>query len=267
MKLLETLSSAFLHFVKANLGAATPRYRSSQLRFAESTRFAALLIFLPCLCLLFTFKGSAQPAQPSEYQVKAAFLFNFAKFVEWPPATFPDDKSPLCIGVLGANPFGVDLERFVRDKTINGHPLIVRECHTVEDGKKCQILFVSASEAKQLPDILKGLQGANVLTVGETDGFIESGGIVNFVSEANKIRFQINDAVAKSAGLKISSKLLSLASSRRASAGGYLKTAQTPGRDQRRTSHLGFHHAEFRRASYSMAAAKKIQSRTVNFAD
>ena len=220
IKMLGTLSRAF-PLMKASAGAARQNDSlSPQLQIAANFSLRAPLIFL--LCLLFTFKGNPQPTQPTEYQVKAAFLLNFAKFVEWPSTTFADDKEPLCFGVLGANPFGTDLEQFLRDKTIGGRPLSVRECRTVEDGKKCQILFVSAAEAKRLPDILKALQGANVLTVGENDGFIESGGIINFISEANKIRFQINEAVAKAAGLKISSKLLSLASSRRARAAGSL---------------------------------------------
>jgi len=109
---------------------------------------------------------------------------------------------------------------------MNDRPLAVRECRTVEEGKKCHILFISASEKKRLPEIFKTLQGVNVLTVGETERFTEAGGIVNFVSEENKIRFQINDVNAKNAGLKISSKLLSLASSRRANSGFYPTTAR-----------------------------------------
>lgn len=249
MKSLQTLSSAFLYFVKANLGAAPRHQRGSKLRFGKGTSFGAPFMLL--LCLLFNPVSSAQQAQPSEYQIKAAFIFNFAKFIEWPAATFADDKSPLCIGVLGNNPFGADLERFLRDKTINDHPLTVRECRTVEEGKKCQILFVSASEAKRLPEIFKALQGAKVLTVGETDGFIESGGMVNFVSEAKKIRFQINDVAAKSAGLKISSKLLTLASSRRASAGVSPRTVRETGQPPRRIRQTGFQHAGSRSAPLS----------------
>jgi hypothetical protein len=188
-------------------------------------RFGAAPIFL--LSLLLTCGGaSAQQAQPSEYQIKAAFISNFAKFVEWPAVAFTDEKSPLCIGVLGENPFGADLERLIRDKAVNDRPLAVRECRTAEEGKKCHILFISSSEKKRLPEIFKTLQGANVFTVGETERFTEAGGIVNFVSEGNKIRFQINDNNAKNAGLKISSKLLSLASSRRANSGVFPTTAR-----------------------------------------
>lgn len=219
MKLLQTLSSAFLHLVPEKLAAAMRR-RQAGLNpcLAAILRRSAPLMLLLSL-LLIPGRGSAQQTQPSEYQVKAAFLFNFAKFVEWPAAAFADAKAPLCIGVLGDNPFGADLERSIRDKTINDRPLTMRECRTVEEGKKCHILFISASEKKRLPEIIKALEGANVLTVGETDGFTEAGGMVNFVPEGNKFRFQINDVSAKSAGLKVSSKLLSLAAPRRASAG------------------------------------------------
>jgi len=198
--------------------ASARRRQGWKSRFAEVFRFVVTLLLMPAL-LLFSHPGGAQEAQPSEYQVKAAFIFNFAKFVEWPSTAFAKDNSPLIIGVLGENPFGGDLERFLRDKTVNDHPLTMRECRTVDEAKKCHILFISASEKRRLPEILKTLQGINVLTISETDGFIETGGIVNFVSEANKIRFQINADSARSAGLKISSKLLSLASSRRTNAG------------------------------------------------
>ena len=218
MKLLHTLSRAFLHFVKESLVTGGRRsHPGSRSRFGETAVFAPATPLL-LLILSLASSSSAQQAQPSEYQVKAAFIFIFAKFVEWPAATFADKTSPLRIGVLGDNPFGTDLEQFVRDKTINDHPLEARECRTLEEAKKCHIVFISASEKNRLPEIIKALQGANILTVGETEGFTESGGIVNFVSEGKKIRFHINDDSAKTEGLKISSKLLSLASSRRANA-------------------------------------------------
>jgi hypothetical protein len=164
------------------------------------------------LALLLPVGGIAQEPQPSESQLKAAFLFNFAKFVEWPPAAFAEATSPMVIGILGENPFGDDLERTIRGKTINNRPLVVREFRSPGEATNCHILFISASEKKRLAEIFDGLHGKSVLTVSETDGFTEAGGMINFVAEGNKIRFQINDAAAKGAGLKISSKLLSLAS-------------------------------------------------------
>jgi hypothetical protein len=164
-------------------------------------------------CLVNGTAVPAQETQPSEYQLKAAFLYNFAQFVDWPAGAFAQPTSPLVIGILGDNPFGPGLEQTVRGKTINTHPLSVREFRSLaEVTNACQILFVSSTEKKRLPEIFAGLRGASILTVGETDRFTESGGMINFVLEGTKIRFQINDAAAKSAGLKISSKLLSLAS-------------------------------------------------------
>ena len=153
-----------------------------------------------------------QESQPSEYRLKAAFLFNFAKYVEWPAAAFPDKTSPLIIGVLGKSPFDGDLEQTIRNKTINGRPLQIKEIrHSVTEAASCHILFICTSEKKRLPEIFRGLRDAHVLTVGETDRFTQTGGMINFVPEGNKIRFEINDDAAKKAGLKISSKLLNLA--------------------------------------------------------
>src|SRR4051812_43920022 len=106
-------------------------------------------------------RSRAQEAQPSEYQVKAALVFAFAKFVEWPPSAFEDPKSPLCIGVLGENPFGAELEQFVRDKTLNNHPILIKECQTLEEGAKCHVLFISPSEKKRLPEVFNNLGGRN----------------------------------------------------------------------------------------------------------
>jgi hypothetical protein len=166
---------------------------------------------LGLLLLMAAVGAGAQAPQPSEYQLKAAFLFNFAKFVEWPPEAFAEPGAPFIIGVLGDNPFGGELERTIQGKSINGRPLKVKEFASLAEAKGCQILFVSNSETKRLPAIFSGLQGSNVLTVGESAPFAENGGMINFVLENNKIRFQINDQAARNAGLKISSKLLSLA--------------------------------------------------------
>jgi len=155
--------------------------------------------------------GRAQAPPPSEYQLKAAFLFNFAKYIDWPPEAFADDKSPFTIGILGANPFGSALEQTVAGKKINDHPIMIQPLSAAIEATNCHIVFISTSEKKRLAEIVQDLRGSAVLTVGETERFIEAGGIINFVPEANKIRFQINSEGAKAARLKISSKLLSLA--------------------------------------------------------
>jgi hypothetical protein len=153
----------------------------------------------------------AQESQPTEYQIKAAFLFNFAKFVQWPPTAFAGATSPMVVGVLGENPFHDDLQRTIRNKTIDEHPLVIKEFRSPSEATNCHVLFISTSEKNRLPEILKSLKGTSVLTVGETEHFTESGGMINFVMRAKKIRFQINNEEANKAGLKISSKLMSLA--------------------------------------------------------
>jgi hypothetical protein len=150
--------------------------------------------------------------QPSEYQIKAAFIFNFAKFVEWPTNALPEANSPMVIGVLGENPFGDNLEKTMRNKTVEDHPLLIKHFQSASDASKSHVLFISNSEKEKLPEVLKALEGSSVLTVGEMDGFSERGGMISFVIEGTKIRFRINNDAATRAGLKISSKLLSLGS-------------------------------------------------------
>jgi hypothetical protein len=175
-------------------------------------RFRTVQVLGICLSLLLMFgRGWAQEARPTEYQLKAAFLFNFAKFVEWPPEAFTGSNSPMVICVLGPSPFGSDLAQTIQGKSVNGRPLNVQEVRSASEARKCHILFISAPEQKKLPEIFESLRGSSVLTVSETERFTEAGGMINFVSQDNKIRFQINDKAARSAGLKISSKLLSLA--------------------------------------------------------
>ena len=172
---------------------------------------ATSILVLSLVWLLAVGGVSAQDSAPTEYQIKAAFLYNFAKFVEWPPAVFSETNSPIVIGILGENPFGNDLVKTVRDKTLNNRPLVIKVFHSPVEATNCHILFISTSEKARLPQILEALREVSVLTVGEMDRFTEAGGMINFVREGNKIRFQINEVAAKSAGLKVSSKLLSLA--------------------------------------------------------
>lgn len=174
---------------------------------------APIKIFIVFCSLIFALGARvfAQDSSPTEYQIKAAFLYHFAQFVEWPTQAFAGPQSPIVIGVLGKNVFGDDLERTIHNKTVNHHPFQCEEIHSVREATHCQILFISASEKSRLPRILKDLRGTSILTVSETDQFIQAGGMINFVIEDDEVHFQINDAAAKQAGLKISSKLLSLA--------------------------------------------------------
>jgi hypothetical protein len=146
-----------------------------------------------------------------EYTVKAAFLYNFAKFVEWPADSMGGGGSPLVLGVLGDDPFGAAIDQVVAGKTANGRQLVVRRFKWGQDLKQCHILFISSSERKRLAEILGALRGASVLTVGDMDQFGQQGGMIQFVIEQSRVRFEINIGAAQNARLKISSKLLALA--------------------------------------------------------
>lgn len=173
-------------------------------------RFFLRTLLLLTLIWAVLAEGYAQAASPTEYQIKAAFIYNFAKFVEWPPKAFPKPNSPIIIGVLGENVFGQDLAHTIRNKTIDQHPFEFLWYHSIYEATNCQILFISRSEKKQLPQIIAVLHEDSILTVSEMDHFTESGGMINFVIQHDRVRFQINDANAKKASLKISSKLLEL---------------------------------------------------------
>lgn len=178
------------------------------LRFAW--RDAGIFIALACLLLAAPAQVRAQN-ELSEYQVKAAYLFNFLKFVEWPEDAFADPLAPIVIGVIGEDPFGSALPQVVIGKTVQGRDLVIRVYRTGENLRGAQILFISASESKRLPMILSSLRGSSVLTVADTAGFLEAGGMIQFLSENDRVRFAINAEAAGRAKLKVSSKLLSLA--------------------------------------------------------
>ena len=146
-----------------------------------------------------------------EYAVKAAFLYNFAKFVEWPPEAMGGGSSPLVLGVLGDDPFHGAIDQVVAGKTANGRPLVVRRLKWGQDLRQCHILFISSSERKRLAEVLGALRGASVLTVADMDQFGQQGGMIQFVIEQSKVRFDINVGAAQTVRLKFSSKLLALA--------------------------------------------------------
>ena len=145
-----------------------------------------------------------------EYQIKAAFLFNFMQFVEWPPTVFKNADDPFRIGVLGQDPFNAALEDTVQGETISNHKIIVEHAMQVDDLKNCELIFISKSEKKHVPEILSALDDKPILTVSEIEGFAERGGGINFYLEGNKVRFEVNPDAARHDGLKVSSQLLSL---------------------------------------------------------
>ena len=146
-----------------------------------------------------------------EYALKAAVVFNLAKFVEWPQGTFRTPQDPIVICILGDNPFGKSLEQAVRGKAIDNRPVIVQQVSDVAQAESCQMLFVSWSERKHLRSIFGQLNSRGILTVGDTDDFASEGGVVNLSVEDNRIRIEINQAAARQQSMRISSRLLSLA--------------------------------------------------------
>jgi hypothetical protein len=172
--------------------------------------------YLACRLLLLALAAAAghvhaEGPVADEYPVKAAFLFNFAKFVEWPTDAFKGPDDPIVVCVLGQNPFGSALEDVVQGKTVANRPFVVRAVSNSQQAGKCHIVFVTNSERKRFHPILEELKARSILTVGETDDFIASGGIINFKLKDARVRIEIDARAADRAGLRISSKLLSLA--------------------------------------------------------
>jgi hypothetical protein len=153
----------------------------------------------------------AQSVGTSEYDVKAAFLFHFAQFVEWPAETFKNADAPLTFCTIGEDPFRGRLDESVKGKFIGKRALVVRHMKEREQIGSCQVLFLSAAEKKKQAEYLSSANGHAVLTVGETENFTRQGGIIGFFLENNKVRFEINVETASKARLEISSRLLLLA--------------------------------------------------------
>jgi hypothetical protein len=179
--------------------------------FRPGQKTAVLVAALMLTVLLNVPLARGQSSTAGEYQVKAAFLYNFAKFVDWPPSSFPNASTPLRICVLGQDPFGQELRDIAHGKTVNGRRLEVSNVTDLQQARSCHILFIASSEKRQIKRLLESLRGADVLTVGDTKGFAEQGGMINFVVEDNRVQFEVSRKAAEQAGLKISSKLLSVA--------------------------------------------------------
>ena len=171
-------------------------------------------------------RAGSEPSQ--EYKVKAAFLYNFIKFVDWPKEEMGDANEPITIGIIGKDPFGNAFEP-VKDKKVKERKVVVKRFKSIaelkelgergkdeldkqsEAMKKCHLLFVCSSEKEYLKDIVNAVKDRPVLTVADTTGFLEGGGIINFVMEDQKVRFEVNLTAAEHAKLKIRSQLLRLA--------------------------------------------------------
>ena len=147
----------------------------------------------------------------NEYQVKAAFLYTFAKFAEWPPQAFSGPSAAMTICVLGEDPFGSFLDDAVKGKAVGDRPLAVYRLTDLPTGHECKILFIATSERRRIPALLSSMATAGVLTVGDTPDFASQGGVIGLRLDGERIRLTVNLTAADKAKVRISSRVLSLA--------------------------------------------------------
>ena len=186
----------------------------------KNTLVSNNLIFYSLLltgCLYFMSPGREIKSQTldgtelSEQQVKAAYLYNFAKFVEWPDSAFSSDTDPIQIAIIGDDPFGIILDQIIKNKTLNGRPLLINRFQSMPSDLHFHIVFIGNNDTTQVRSILQQLDSLPVLTVGDMKDFATKGGCINFIFKQNRVLFEINMDASQRAGLKISSRLLRLA--------------------------------------------------------
>lgn len=171
-------------------------------------RWTMVALIASCLSV----SASVQAADSRiEHRIKAAFLFNFARFIEWPVAKLSNDDSPFQICVYGDDSFGAVLDETISGKTVGEHPLSVVKTVNVSDLRACEIVYISSSESGRFASVINDLKGANTLLVNDHPDFIKQGGMIRFVVVDRKLRFEVNPEAAKREQLKISSKLLRVA--------------------------------------------------------
>jgi len=164
------------------------------------------------LFLLFAIQSLYAQDKPAlEYQVKAAFLYNFTRFINWPPTAFTAPDAPFVIGIVGNDPFGTYIEEIVAGEKVGDRKIIVQHYQDVKEIGNCQIIFIHLSESSKVKEILTALESHNILAVSDIDNFAKLGGQVRFFKESNKVKIQINMEAAKRSQLEISSKLLRIA--------------------------------------------------------
>jgi prepilin-type processing-associated H-X9-DG protein len=169
----------------------------------------ASLILIACLAALALPLIAGDSAAGLEYKVKAGYLFNFSRFVDWPESAFVNKGAPFVFAIAGTDPFSRLLDDALAGKEINGHPVVIRRLGTGANFRDCHIVFVSRSEKARVTEILSNVQGLPILTVGEIDRFCQAGGMVNFNLVDGHVKLDTNPGAVLAAGLKISSKLLS----------------------------------------------------------
>lgn len=165
------------------------------------------MLILACL----GHQSRAQGKPSLEYQVKAAFLFNFTRFITWPSTAFTADDAPFVIGITGSDPFGNYLDDLVSGERVNGRPIVIRHYAEGADVSGCQLLFIGNADTSKQKNFLSQVQQLPVLTVSDADSFIKAGGMIRFYKDDNHIKMEIKAAAVKGTRLDISSKLLQIA--------------------------------------------------------
>ena len=169
-----------------------------------------MLLVAPGMILAFPNAPSAASA-PTEYEVKAAYLYNFGKFVQWPQKAAANDSGSFPICVLGQDPFGKALDSAIVGESINGKNVVARRIAKAEEAANCRVLFISSSESSELGRILSALDDASLLTVSDMPDFAQRGGMIHLLLQDQKVRFEVNLDAARRVGLTLSSQLLKLA--------------------------------------------------------
>ena len=168
----------------------------------------ARLLQIVAACMMLA--GAPANAQnPTEYDVKAAFLLNFTKFVEWPESVFESPSAPFRICIVGEDPFGETLDKMVEGEKVASHKLVVDRLKRGSSAGGCEVAFYTKADRNAAQSIAR--EAPHVLTVGETDEFLHEGGVIRFVLDHNRVRFDVSQAAARKAELKVSSKLLNVA--------------------------------------------------------
>ena len=155
--------------------------------------------------------GAFSQVLSQEYQLKANYLRKIPSFVEWPPSAATSSKAAFQLCTLGDYPFGTRFAWEVRNASVGGRKMELRWAHEEQELDGCQVIFFSRSEAKRYGKILEGLKGKSVLTVGESEGFLEAGGMVELSFENDRLQIEVNLVAARSANLKVDARLLAMA--------------------------------------------------------
>lgn len=174
-----------------------------------------VLTLLVAAAFLLPLRSAVPQAGPQEYALKSVFLFNFCRFIEWPDEAFTSRDEPIVIGVIGEDPFGGMLEETVKGETLRGRSIRIERYRRPADIDRCHVLFVSGSDTGRFEDILRAVAGQSVVTVGETEAFLDRGGMIALTAERNRVRLSINPVRLRAENLVASSKLLQIAEIRR----------------------------------------------------